>query len=79
MLVAHVNCKMVNFWVASKRKEKNSSIFLVLFFTIKIYTKKKKLGKFNNPRQTHIWVVPLKLSHLDFTRPIQLKKIIGNI
>jgi hypothetical protein len=74
-----VIAKRLIFGWGSKRKEKIFQDVLGLLLTIKIYTKKIKLGKFNSQRQTHIWVVPFKMSHLDFTRPIQLKNIIGNI
>ncbi len=48
-----------------------------------IFQMGSNLGKINHldqgSKQTHLWVGPLVMSHLDVPRPIQLCKIIGNI
>jgi len=80
MLAAHVNCKKVNFWLGFQKKGKKiPRFFKGYFLQLKFTQNKFKLEKFNSPKQTHIWVVPLKMSHLNFTRPIQLTKIIRYI
>jgi hypothetical protein len=76
MLIAK---RLIFGWGSKKKEKKIPRFFKGYFLQLKFTQKKFKLEKFNSPRQTHIWVVPLKMSHLNFTKPIQLTKIIRNI